>query len=233
MPQFTVTGDVDPFLHVTLESGEKIFCESNAMVMMEDTLRIKGQMKGGLGQALMRRLTSDESLFQQEIEAVNGRGDCLLSPALPGGIEILDITPHSPYTLADGSFVAAESSVELKSRMNNIGGALFGGTGGFVVMEATGKGKLAVSGFGSVYTLEVAPGREMVIDNNHAVAWSSSLHYEVGLPPHSSGGFLGSLVGSTTTGEGLVLRFRGTGKVVVCSRNRELLRNLASAPNTN
>lgn len=34
MPQFTVTGDVDPFLHVSLRKGEKIYCESDAMVMI-------------------------------------------------------------------------------------------------------------------------------------------------------------------------------------------------------
>src|SRR5690554_2953066 len=107
MPQFTVTGDVDPFLHVSLRKGEKIFCESDAMVMMEDTLRIKGQMRGGLGQALLRRFANDESIFQQEIEAVDGDGDCLLSPALPGGIEVLEVSPGEAYTLADGAFVTA------------------------------------------------------------------------------------------------------------------------------
>jgi uncharacterized protein (TIGR00266 family) len=222
MPCFTVTGEVDPFLHVTLEAGEKIFCETNAMVMMEDTLRIKGQMQGGLGQALMRSFTGDEGLFQQQIEAVTGRGDCLLSPRLPGGIALLNVAPQAAYTLSDGSFVAAEAGVELRSRMNSVGGGLFGGTGGFIVMEAHGRGQLAVSGFGSLFTLAVQPGREVVIDNNHAVAWSSSLEYEAGLPPHASGGFFGSLVGSATTGEGLVLKFRGSGNVVVCSRNRTL-----------
>jgi uncharacterized protein (TIGR00266 family) len=224
MPHFTITGDVDPFLHVSLRKGEKIFCESGAMVMMEDALQIKGQMRGGLGQALLRRLANDESLFLQEIEAVQGGGDCLLSPALPGGIELLEISGGTAYMLADGSFVAAESSVEIRSRLNNLGGALFGGTGGFVVMEAVGRGTLAVSGFGSLFTLEVTPGRDVVIDNNHAVAWSSTLQYEVGVARSGGGGVFGALVNSATSGEGLVLKFRGQGKVVVCSRNRALFR---------
>ena len=38
MPTFNITGDVDPFLLVSLRRGETIFCESNAMVMMEDAL---------------------------------------------------------------------------------------------------------------------------------------------------------------------------------------------------
>ena len=224
MPSFTVTGDVDPFLHVSLQKGERIFCESGAMVMMESALRVKGQMRGGLGRALLRRLATDESFFQQEIEAVGGDGDCLLSPTLPGAIELLDVSPDASYTLSDGSFLAAESTVELRPRMNSLGGGLFGGTGGFVIMEANGRGKLAVSGFGSIFTLDVTPERETIIDNNHAVAWSSGLQFEVGMPNSGSSGFFGSLVNSATSGEGLVIKFRGRGKVVICSRNHSIFR---------
>ncbi|BCU07874.1 TIGR00266 family protein [Allochromatium tepidum] len=223
MPTFTVTGDVDPFLHVNLRKGERIFCESDAMVMMEEPLQVKGRMHGGFGRALLRRLANDESFFQQEIEAVSGDGDCLLSPAMPGGVAILDVTPESPFTLSDSSFLAAESSVQINPRLNTVGGGFFGGTGGFVIMEAVGQGKLAVSGFGSIFTLDVTHGRDIVIDNNHAVAWSSSLVYEVGMP-RTGGGFFGSIVNSATSGEGLVIRFRGQGKVVICSRNKTIFR---------
>ncbi|MBK1656307.1 TIGR00266 family protein [Allochromatium vinosum] len=221
MPVFTVTGEIDPFLHVSLRKGERIFCESGAMVMMEEPLQVKGQMRGGFGRALLRRLANDESFFQQEIEAVGGDGDCLLSPNLPGAIELLDVSPNSPYTLSDSSFLAAESGVEINPRLNTVGGGLFGGTGGFVIMEAVGHGKLAVSGFGSIFSLDVTPGRDIVIDNNHALAWSSNLLYEVGMP-RTGGGFFGSIVNSVTSGEGLVIRFRGQGKVVICSRNKTI-----------
>jgi uncharacterized protein (AIM24 family) len=141
-------------------------------------------------------------------------------------MQMLEVGPGSAYHLSDGSFVAAESGVELRARMNTLGGALFGGTGGFVVMEASGHGQLAVSGAGSIFMLDVVPGRPLTIDNNHAVAWSSSLQYEVTML--QSGGMLGSLIGSVTSGEGLVLKFQGQGKIIVCSRNRELFsRNAA------
>lgn len=221
MPAFTITGDIDPFLHVSLRKGEKIFCESDAMVMMEAPLQVKGQMRGGLGNAVMRRFATGESFFQQEIEAVTGDGDCLLSPALPGSIELLDVSPSMSYTLSDGSFVAAESGVQVRPKLNTVGGGFFGGTGGFVIMEAVGTGKLAVSGFGSIFTLDITPGHETVIDNSHAVAWSSDLSFEVGMP-QTGGGFFGNIVNSVTSGEGLVIRFRGQGKVVICSRNRSL-----------
>ncbi|MGZ8226871.1 MAG: TIGR00266 family protein [Methylococcaceae bacterium] len=219
MAQFTVTGDVDPFLHISLKRGEKIYCESNAMVMMEGNLDLKGKMTGGLGSALMRRFANGESFFQQHIEASRGDGDCLLSPTLPGAIEVLEVGGTS-YMLTDGAFVAAESGVNLNVRTQSMGTAIFGQTGGFFICEASGIGKLAISGFGSSFALDVEPGKDIVIDNAHVVAWDSALHHEISVATQSSGGFLGQLVNSVTSGEGMVLKFSGKGKVIICSRNR-------------
>ncbi|HCB14705.1 MAG TPA: TIGR00266 family protein [Gammaproteobacteria bacterium] len=220
MAIFTVTGDVDPFLHVSLSKGEKIYCESDAMVMMEDTLDLTGKMTGGLGSALMRRFANGESFFQQHIEANRGDGDCLLSPILPGTIQVLEVGTTG-YMLSDGAFVAAESGVDLRVRSQNLGNALFAQSGGFFVGEATGSGKLAVSGFGSGFILDVEPGKDVIIDNSHVVAWDSQLHYEITVPSQQGGGGLfNRLVSSVTSGEGIVLRFSGRGKVVICSRNR-------------
>lgn len=219
MAEFTVTGDVDPFLHISLKRGEKIYCEANAMVMMEQTLDLKGKMTGGLGSALMRRFANGESFFQEHIEAVRGDGDCLLSPTLPGAVEVLDVGA-TRYKITDGAFVAAESGVNLNVSTQNIGSALFGSNGGFFICEASGVGKLAVSGFGSSFVLDVEPGKDVIIDNAHVVAWDSQLHHEISLTTQKSG-LLGQLVNSVTSGEGMVLKFSGRGKVVICSRNRE------------
>ena len=220
MATFTITGDVDPFLHVSLHKGERIYCESDAMVMIEDTLDLTGKMTGGLGSAIMRRFANGESFFQQHIEATRGDGDCLLSPVLPGAVQILEVgTTH--YMLSDGAFVAAESSVDLRVRAQNIGNALFARTGGFFVGEATGHGQLVVSGFGASFILDVTPGRDVIIDNAHVVAWDSQLRYEIAVPNQQGGGLFNRLVNSVTSGEGVVLRFSGQGKVILCSRNRD------------
>jgi uncharacterized protein (TIGR00266 family) len=226
MPVFTVTGDVDPFLHVSLRKGETIYCESDAMVMMEATLDLKGKMKGGIGSALMRTFANGESFFQQHIEATRGDGDCLLSPTLPGAMQIVDVGKNN-YIISDGAFVAAGSSVELKVRTQSVGNALFAGSGGFFVTETSGSGQVAVSGFGSMNVLDVEPGKDIIIDNSHVVCWDSTLKYEISITTGQSGGFLGNLVNSQTSGEGVVLRFSGRGKVYVCSRNRAAFKSWA------
>jgi uncharacterized protein (AIM24 family) len=45
--EFNIIGQGDPFLHVKLNKGERLICESNAMVMMEDNLELRGEMRGG------------------------------------------------------------------------------------------------------------------------------------------------------------------------------------------
>jgi len=217
--KFTVTGDVDPFLHVSLAQGERVYAESDAMVMMDSTLEMQGRMTGGLLNSLARRLANDESFFQQEVVASRGPGDCLFSPVLPGSIQLINVGQQR-YTIADGAFVAAERTVELKVKTQGLANALFAHTGGFLVMEASGQGTLAVSGFGSIFSLDVVPGKDVIIDNAHVVAWDSSLSYSVSATGVSSG-FVQGLVSSVTTGEGLVLKFSGRGKVVICSRNRD------------
>lgn len=226
MTVFNSTGDVDPFLHVSMSKGDKIYCESDAMVMMEATLDLKGKMTGGIGSAIMRRFANGESFFQQHIEATRGDGDCLLSPVLPGAIQILDVGACQ-YYISDGAFVAATSGTEMKVRTQSIGNALFAQTGGFFLMETSGSGQVAVSGFGSLFQLDVEPGKDVIIDNAHVVCWDSALRYEIsvttgeGASGGGLGGMLGNLVNSVTSGEGVVLRFSGAGKVVICSRNRD------------
>ena len=223
MPQFTVTGDVDPFLHVSLRKGEKIYCESDAMVMMEATLDLKGKMSGGIMGSIMRRMANGESFFQQHIEAVRGDGDCLLSPTLPGAVQMVEVGARQ-YLLNDGAFVAATAGVDMKTRMQGLGNALFAQSGGFFIMETSGSGELAVSGFGSMFALDVTPDKDVIIDNSHVVCWDNRLSYEISVTTAGSsglGGMIGNLVNSVTSGEGIVLRFKGSGKVHVCSRNRD------------
>ncbi|MES2570905.1 MAG: TIGR00266 family protein [Verrucomicrobiota bacterium] len=218
MAEYEVVGNVDPFLLVRLKHGEKLYCESNAMVTMDGTLELKGEMQGGLLRSLTRRLTAGESFFQQKIEAVKGDGETLLAPNLPGDIMVLDVGSQQ-YRLNDGAFLAADTTVTIETRRQGIGQALFGGTGGFFIMETSGTGKIAISGFGALFNLDVKVGNDMVVDNSHVVAWDAGLRYEM-TTATAKGGFLAGLANSVTSGEGVVQRFSGNGKVVVCSRNR-------------
>lgn len=216
---FSIVGERDPFLLVKLNRGETVHCESNAMVSMDASLDLAAQMQGGLLSAIGRKLANGESFFTQKIHAARGPGEALLAPQMPGDLQLLDVGPGQQYLLNDGVFVASAPTVDLRVRMQGLGKAVLGGTGGFFVMETSGAGQLAVGGFGSVFALNVSREQDVIIDNAHVVAWDARLQYNVSVSTSGSKGFLGNLVNSVVSGEGVVTRFSGEGKVYVSSRN--------------
>ena len=190
MPRITVSGSIDPLLSVVLDKGESIFAERNAMVSMDSTLALTGRAKGGLFSALSRKVLNDESFFQQKIEAVDGPGEVLLTPTLPGDVAVLQ-TGERQYMIADGAYLASTEDVELNAKTQGIGRALLGNSGGFFVIRTGGTGEVAVSGFGSMRAID--------LDGSRSV---------------------GKIFHSQTSGEGIVLKFSGQGRLYVCSRNR-------------
>jgi uncharacterized protein (TIGR00266 family) len=217
MARFEVIGEIDPFLLISLKKGEKVYCESNAMVAMDGSLELKGEMRGGFFKSLARIFASRESFFQQTIEAVDGDGEALLAPILPGDIKVLEIGERQ-YRFNDGTFLAATDGVDISIKPQSIGKALFGGTGGLFVMETSGEGTLALSGFGAVIEVEVKPDKELIVDNYHVVAWEKTLDYKLSITT-TKRGFFSGLINSLKSGEGIVNRFRGEGRVLISSRN--------------
>jgi uncharacterized protein (TIGR00266 family) len=219
MPQFSTVGSVDPFLHVSFKEGESIYAERGAMVSMDATLELKGEARGGVLASLARGfMTTGESFYQQTVAATGGDGEALFSPNLPGEIMVLSCGARQ-FRLNDGAFLAAETTVEITSKRQDVGKALFGGTGGLFVMETSGVGNIAISGFGSLFAMDVKSGSEMIVDNSHVVAWDASLVYRISKSTTQSG-FIGGLVNASRSGEGFVNRFSGSGQVIVASRNK-------------
>lgn len=223
MNNFQVLGDVDPFLQVNLSRNQKIYCEANAMVYMDGSLDLNARMNGGVIQSIFRSFANGESFFQQEIIASRGDGIALLSPVSPGGIEILEVNSQKQYFVSDGAYLAATSDVNLNAKMQNLGTALFGQNGGFFIGETSGNGYLAVNGFGSTFIMDVDTtndNNEAIVDNGHVIAWEKSLQYRIAASTNKKHGFLRSIANSVMSSEGLVIKFKGKGKVVICSRNK-------------
>ena len=62
---------------------------------------------------------------------------------LPGSIQLISVGQQL-YTIADGAFVSAERTVELKVKTQGLANALFAHTGGFLGMQALGLGMQAL-----------------------------------------------------------------------------------------
>jgi uncharacterized protein (TIGR00266 family) len=197
-------------LKVKLAPGESIKAEAGALIAMSDTLDVTGSMEGGVLKGLMRMIAG-ESFFFQRITANRGPGEVLLAHSVPGEIVPIPLDGQTDYILQKDGFFAATAEVEISTKMQNLMKGLFSGEG-FFVLRASGVGTLFVSSFGAIYPIDLAAGQEIIIDTGHLVAWPTTVEYHV---EKASRGWISSI----TSGEILVLRFRGPGRVYIQTRN--------------
>lgn len=198
------------FLKVQFEAGESIKAESDAMMAMSGNIKIEGKMEGGMLGGLARKFLSGESLFFQKLTAQGQAGEALLAPPIPGDVSEYELTGNT-LCIASGGFLAAEESVKIETKMQNLGKGIFSGAGLFVV-KASGNGLVFFNSFGAIHTLELAAGEELIVDTGHLVAWDADMQYKV---TKASSGIMSSL----TSGEMLVCKFTGPGKIYTQSRN--------------
>ena len=212
---YQIFGDADnPIVEISLAGGEQVRIESGAMVYMQD-VALEGKSnsdRGGIGgffKAVARSVATGEGVF---ITTATGNSDgarIAVAPATPGMVAKLEVGSRQ-YRLNTGAFLACDSSVSYEVRSQSFGKALFGGTGGFFIMETTGQGDLLVNAFGALIELDITPDRPLIIDNHHVVAWDATLDYNI----HPASGVIGF-----KSGEGLVNEFHGNGKVLIQTRN--------------
>jgi uncharacterized protein (TIGR00266 family) len=116
-------------LQVTLEEGEGIKAESGAMITMSETMDVDSKMERGLLGGLTRKLLTGETLFFQTLKASRGAGEVLLASAYPGEIEILELDGSEEYLLQKDGFLAAEETIEIATKAQNLTKGLFSGEG--------------------------------------------------------------------------------------------------------
>ncbi len=199
-----------PMIKVKLDNGESIKAESGAMVAMSNTVDVEGKLEGGLFGGIGRMLAG-EKFFFQTLKASRGPGEALLSTSSPGGIIALELNGSDEYIVQKDGFLASSQSVNIGTNVQNLAKGIFSGEG-FFVLKIDGKGTLFVSSFGEIHELDLDHGEEYIIDNAHLVAWNKNINYSI---EKASSGW----VSSFTSGEGLVCRFRGPGKVYIQTRN--------------
>lgn len=214
---------VFPLVEVALKTGESIQLESGAMVYHNGEINLEGKMnsngKSGLGgaiRALGRSVTSGESFFITKASGLADTAKMALAPATPGTIKELQVGSEH-WRLNTGAFLACDTSVSYNMKRQKLSGAIFGGTGGLFVMETAGSGSLLINSYGDIIEIHLDGSKPFVVDNQHVVAWSESLDYNIKV---ASGLF------GFTTGEGLVNEFHGTGTIMIQTRNIEGLAGL-------
>ncbi|WP_297815485.1 TIGR00266 family protein [uncultured Lactobacillus sp.] len=206
-----------PLIDIELEPSERVYIQRGSMVYHSTSISLNTKVNGagsGIGKlmrAVGRSVTSGESFWITEAEAEKETGHLAIAPSLPGEILPLQLGDKQ-YRINDGKFLAMDGSASYSMKKQSLGRALLAGTGGFFVMTTEGDGVVLCNAYGSIKKIELN-NDEITIDNNHVVAWSTDLDYDI----HFDNGFIQSI----GTGEGIVNTFKGSGEVYIQSLNIE------------
>ena len=197
---------------VKLDGDDAFVSESGAMyrassnVDIDVTTRSKG--KGGLLSGV-KRLLGGEHFFFSTYRTTDGQaGEVGLSPTLQGEVRVIELDGTAPYLCAGGSYMGSAPDLELDIRFQGLKGFVSGES--LFFMHVSGSGPLLVNAYGRISEVEV--DGELIVDTGHVVAFEETLQYSL----TKTGG---SWITSYLAGEGIVMHFRGRGKVLVQSHN--------------
>lgn len=216
-----VTTEFDPaytYMTVELDQGESIKVEPGAMATSQGVEMHTGMTGGGLF-GKVRRMVAGESFFVNTFTGGPSGGWIGIASTMPGDMKSFDIEPGQNLYIQGGSFLASDLNVELDTKFQGMRG-MFSGENLFFLRAYTerGTGTIYCNCYGAIKELTVSGDQELVVDTGHLVAFTDGVEYSIGK--------VGGLVSLIGGGEGLVMKFRGEGKVWVQTRTIATLADL-------
>jgi uncharacterized protein (TIGR00266 family) len=189
------------FMTAEVPDGQTLKVEASSMAAMSTNMKMKTKLKGGFS-----RMLTGESIFINEFTAENGPGEISIAPGPPGDMDHVYLEEDVVY-LQNSAFVAASMGVNVESKWQGLIKGFFSGEKLFLI-RCSGTGDLWFNTYGAM--LEIDVDGDYVVDTGYVVAFTDGLDYRVST--------LGGYKSLFFSGEGLVCRFSGQGKLWVQTR---------------
>lgn len=180
--------------------NETIRAESGALHYMVGRIEIesKAPTMGGF----LKSVATSENIFRP---TYTGTGEIFFGPPIFGEYMMMDLQ-NEAWVIDRGAYVCSDMGVQIGAFRNKAITGLVGGEGWFQT-KAEGTGRVVVQAPGPLEVVDLVDS-QIVVDGSFAVARQAHLDYRVRRAAKS-------LVGSFTSGEGLVNVISGTGRVYI------------------
>lgn len=180
---------------------ETVRTESGALYYMRGDLRMESKAPG-LG-GVLKAFASGESVFRP---TYTGTGELFLEPSF-GGFHVMQLDGEA-WILESGAYVASEDGIAVDVHREQTMTALRSGEG-LVDFQTrvSGRGRVVIATPGPIEATRL-DGERMVVDGRYVLAREASVVYRAGRATKS-------LVGSVTSGEGLVRTYEGRGRLLM------------------
>ncbi|MCA9140020.1 MAG: TIGR00266 family protein [Planctomycetales bacterium] len=192
-------------IHVKLEAGDQIIAEADAMASMSSTIEMSTKWSGGFVKGVLKRVFGGESMFVNTF-TTQSSGELVLTQPFPGDIQCIELNGNTMF-LQPGAFIACETGVNLG--LGWAGLKMFIAREGLFRLKVSGTGRIWFGAYGGIFEKEI--DSEYVVDSGHLVAYEPSIGVQIGMA--------GGIFSSFFSGEGLVTRVSGPGKIYMQSRS--------------
>ncbi len=195
------------YLDVELAPGESIITESDAMATMAADLDLKARLNGGLLSGLCKKLLGKESLFINEFTNRKSENRSItLAQSNPGDMACIDLQGQM-LCLQPGAYIASTSLVKLGLQWAGFVSGI--SREGFFRLTVSGEGSVWFGAYGGLIEKEI--DGEFIVDTAHLVAYEPQFKLKLQMA--------GGLFSSIFSGEGLVTRVEGKGKIWLQTRS--------------
>ncbi len=159
----------------------------------------------------MKNVLGGESIFTAEFRAKRDDQILMLAPDSHGDILVIDLNSDAGFFLTRGSYLANIGACELTVKYGGVKG--FMAKTGLFLLHATGNGTVFCQTYGAIVERELADGENFFVDNRFVIAFSDTVQFQ--LVKATS-----SVKDSILSGEGLVVKYTGPGKVYFQTRGK-------------
>lgn len=192
-------------VRISLNNG-KCRLEPGALYHMQGNLEFKSSTGGGFAKALMRKATSGESFFVNELV---GTGEIILEPTW-GHFVMVEIGEKEPDLIVEkGMFYAGIGDLDISGTFVKNAATAFLGGEGFIQTKISGSGvAILVSPvpWSEVEELDIAQKGKVSVDGKFALMRTTDVTFKVEKSSKS-------WVATSVSGEGILQTFSGRGKV--------------------
>lgn len=195
-------------IFIELKPGESVTAEAGAMASMDGQIAMTTQFSGGLFSALLKTFLGGETLFVNTFSnPTEIPRNLVLTQASVGDIERVELKAGQEICFQPGAYISHMGGIKMGVRWAGIKSWIVGE--GLFKLKLRGPGLVFFGAYGGITERRVQ--NDFIVDNGHLVAYSPSLKMNLKLA--------GGLFGSITSGEGLVNRLTGQGKIYLQSRS--------------
>jgi uncharacterized protein (TIGR00266 family) len=203
-------------LEFTLDEGEALIAQPDAMLSMTTGIQISARMGGQVSEAGVRNgfksMLSGESFFSTIFTAKRSGEKVTIAPENVGDIITLDVTRGCSFYLARGSFLACQGGVTITAKYEGLRGMM--SQKSFFLLHVSGEGTVFLQSYGAVERCTLALEERLVVDNRYVLAFSDSISYLLTKASES-------MKDSLFSGEVLVNRYQGPGELFYQTRARQ------------